>query len=611
MNLGLHQVALLFLYGSPLGHAANLKAAMPPPQIGNLRGLQDANSTELANFTIPDTNGTFAEGMSSSSEEGIDRDICCDDKPTKLIFQMTGGSCAESTNTQGTNKFSCSGDAGSSPFQVTIQNSAKFAAGNFNQQTFASGVNFTIVPRNGNFASNTKFLIGAQELNVHTSCSAPLELGASFGALTLVGPTPDCAAFCVNDMPGADQDTGCSAFTPLCDGEPEESGEACFLCINNKLRGLQDTGCTEDCKICVADDDAFGDECKVCEDDQDGGARDSGCPLETPLCVPDDDNSGYGGECALCINDPLLSVAPGCPDDRPVCDADESSYGYECLVCVEDSNSEVDPGCDLDNPICNGGSGCFKCQNNESSGQDTGCTGNPDCPFCVAPSGGYGTDCAFCINDQSGEGVDTGCDATSPLCVADCDEGGTLCAPCINDQPFDEIDTGCTADAPLCDADFGKPGEECVEVPEPVPVTTTTTTPATTPATTTTTTPATMTTTTATTTTTCTLNSGAICTVNDDCCEGLCIGLPNSSKVCAPSCGDATEPFAVCTGVISLGNCGGDCQNICIAVCPCGASGTYSGNNLCNSPGSSFCAQLTPNVNPCCDCNCAAYCGGN
>ncbi|MDH3315843.1 MAG: hypothetical protein OER43_08775 [Gammaproteobacteria bacterium] len=116
---------------------------------------------------------------------------CADGKPTALVFEYTGQSCGASNNNQG-GKTDCSGDpAGASPVRVVMTKDANEITVTPNGETLGIGGLVTISDNDGNkFASEIKFDVEQggsvlQSLAVHTSCSAPLNVGDQFGSLIL------------------------------------------------------------------------------------------------------------------------------------------------------------------------------------------------------------------------------------------------------------------------------------------------------------------------------------------------------------------------------------------------------------------------------------------
>ena len=115
-----------------------------------------------------------------------------DGKPSSLTFQYTGEDCTFSDNNQG-DKAKCEDISPlGQPVQVvyTGKNKDKFTVSP-DTESINVGDQVTIARTDGkNFESNTKVEIrqsgtAVQKLEIHTSCSQPLELGDQFGSLVL------------------------------------------------------------------------------------------------------------------------------------------------------------------------------------------------------------------------------------------------------------------------------------------------------------------------------------------------------------------------------------------------------------------------------------------
>jgi len=147
--------------------------------------LDDANNNEDCNKP-PGGGGT----------ENCDTD----GKPNVLLLQYNGQSCAEAFNSQMaiSGKTSCSGDPADAPVVRIVAStsstppaagSAKFFDGLVNlSQTFEVRASNAGTDR---FGSNTYFHLYngttlVQTIQLHTSCSAPLVRGETFGSLVLV-----------------------------------------------------------------------------------------------------------------------------------------------------------------------------------------------------------------------------------------------------------------------------------------------------------------------------------------------------------------------------------------------------------------------------------------
>lgn len=127
-------------------------------------------------------------------------------KPNQLTFQYRGGNCSTAVNSQprGT-KYNCadSGAIAAGPVRIVVSSSATptttgFFAGNVNPgATFVVRAGGTgAKSKTGSFGSNTYAYIYSggvlvERIQIHTSCSAPLIPGETFGALKLV-TSPSC-----------------------------------------------------------------------------------------------------------------------------------------------------------------------------------------------------------------------------------------------------------------------------------------------------------------------------------------------------------------------------------------------------------------------------------
>jgi len=108
---------------------------------------------------------------------------CCElDKPNYLEFTYIGGSCADGNNTQQDGKTECSGVPGGGSVSVV-------AGGKKGESVFRGvvsvGGSFVVSNDGDKLDSNTIVTVGGQELQIHTSCSAPLNLYDRFGSLVL------------------------------------------------------------------------------------------------------------------------------------------------------------------------------------------------------------------------------------------------------------------------------------------------------------------------------------------------------------------------------------------------------------------------------------------
>ena len=114
------------------------------------------------------------------------------DRPTSLIFELTGGTCSDGLNSQG-DKFKCTDYAAidpTLPVEVVYvgKDPDKFTV---TPDLVSVGEEFSIDTSRSEFHSETKLELYqggtlVQFLNIHTSCSAPLAVGDEFASLRLV-----------------------------------------------------------------------------------------------------------------------------------------------------------------------------------------------------------------------------------------------------------------------------------------------------------------------------------------------------------------------------------------------------------------------------------------
>lgn len=122
-------------------------------------------------------------------------------KPNQITFQYIGGNCSTAVNSQPRGqKYNCtdSGSIAAGPVNIVISSSATptttgFFAGTVNpNQTFVVMAGGTgAKSKSGSFGSNTYAYIYSggvlvERIQIHTSCSAPLVPGETFGALKLI-----------------------------------------------------------------------------------------------------------------------------------------------------------------------------------------------------------------------------------------------------------------------------------------------------------------------------------------------------------------------------------------------------------------------------------------
>ncbi len=122
--------------------------------------------------------------------------LACDGKLVTLELRYTGGDCSQSDHSQNANKVSCAGDAGDAePVRILVTNrngnrvwadvegvplggTVFAAAANAGKGKLDSATRVRIFDADGN---------QLQDIEFHTSCSQPLELGDQFGAIQIFG----------------------------------------------------------------------------------------------------------------------------------------------------------------------------------------------------------------------------------------------------------------------------------------------------------------------------------------------------------------------------------------------------------------------------------------
>jgi len=117
---------------------------------------------------------------------------CADGKPQALVFEYTGETCAASENDQG-DKAKCSGDpGGAQPVQIvyTGKDPDKIRVDPSDETIRVGGLVTVEATGRDRLHANTKLEIWQggvllQSLEIHTSCSQPLEVGDVFGSLIL------------------------------------------------------------------------------------------------------------------------------------------------------------------------------------------------------------------------------------------------------------------------------------------------------------------------------------------------------------------------------------------------------------------------------------------
>lgn len=131
-------------------------------------------------------------------EPSKDADCTTDGRPNVLTLTYTGASCAQSSNSQQEGKTSCmemsGGPNGASTVRIVASDSSDPGSDQvYFDQTVSLNETFDVPAAGANedkFESNTYFhvYVGGtlvQTIQIHTSCSAPLIRGETFGSLLL------------------------------------------------------------------------------------------------------------------------------------------------------------------------------------------------------------------------------------------------------------------------------------------------------------------------------------------------------------------------------------------------------------------------------------------
>lgn len=104
-------------------------------------------------------------------------------KPLSLTFRLTNNTCDMSSNRQPSDKWACSGIAGSPAAVSIIKDPNRITV---DKATIAVGELLTISARATDMGADIQLQIGGQMVKFHSSCSQPLAVGDSFGSLELV-----------------------------------------------------------------------------------------------------------------------------------------------------------------------------------------------------------------------------------------------------------------------------------------------------------------------------------------------------------------------------------------------------------------------------------------
>ncbi|MBT8137142.1 MAG: hypothetical protein KJO54_09045 [Gammaproteobacteria bacterium] len=125
-------------------------------------------------------------------------EAACDDRPTQIQFSYTGAACPDSDNDQPSDKFECTDlDDADGPVSVTIYKGSNVYA-NINDVMPGDLIEASAAAAGRDeFDSEVEIEIRdpsgmlLQHIRLHTSCSQPLAIGDSFGAMTVAGFTND------------------------------------------------------------------------------------------------------------------------------------------------------------------------------------------------------------------------------------------------------------------------------------------------------------------------------------------------------------------------------------------------------------------------------------
>ena len=213
-----------------------------------LEGLVDKDGFTCGNPDAPGNGGGNPPGQD-----------CCDtgDKPVQLTWRYVGGACP-GNNTQD-DKSECGGNSVDAGSVLIKANEKEDGSGDqYFSGTVSLGQEFTFGPAPGEdkFPSKIFINLGGQQINeFHTSCSAPIIPGQTFGALQLVSvvfqdgfvcsePDPCANAGGDSDDDGVCDDDDCQPNNP---NFPATPGTACNDGNPNTTNDVVDAdgcGCT-------------------------------------------------------------------------------------------------------------------------------------------------------------------------------------------------------------------------------------------------------------------------------------------------------------------------------------------------------------------------------
>jgi hypothetical protein len=216
---------------------------------------------------------------------------------------------------------------------------------------------------------------------------------------------------CLDDAPGLQEDTGCSADAPVC---PETSAEP--ACV----------GCEEDAD-CNDGLECTADRCT------DSACENVPLPLGRP-CREGVCNGETGSDsCTACVDDASTGTDVGCTKDRPRCDT--TSTPPLCAGCQEAGDCDDENTCTTESCTANG-----VCEHatlvSGTPCPDGYCNGIPGVELCVPKPCQSDADC----NDGADCTTDV-CDSTFCAYTTDdtrCEDSGDVCQPNVC-----TVGTGC------------------------------------------------------------------------------------------------------------------------------------------------------------------------
>lgn len=133
-------------------------------------------------------------------------------KPQALTFQYTGDLCSASINRQ-EDKFHCEGIPTSQPATITVTKDADKIYPTVSTVNIGDFVTFKTIE--DKLKGDLKLNIGGQLLEIHTSCSKPLDIGDQYGSLSLVNFIPEGTIMSVSASQSVDEQSIHSLYLPL------------------------------------------------------------------------------------------------------------------------------------------------------------------------------------------------------------------------------------------------------------------------------------------------------------------------------------------------------------------------------------------------------------